>query len=75
MQALKNKTGVVTTPVKGNTVSPKFSEIVGTVTDSKKFGISAVQKKLQQKKFATQRGDPLRSGDFKVFFNKFIKLI
>lgn len=68
LQALKNKSGVVSVPLKGNSLSPRFSEIVGTMTEAnaKKFGIGAVHKKIQQKKFSSQRGDPLRNGDFKV---------
>ncbi|KAL0279463.1 UNVERIFIED_CONTAM: hypothetical protein PYX00_001012 [Menopon gallinae] len=64
LMALKNKTGSIT---RGNfTPSPKFSEIVGTVTEAnaKKFGVSVVQK-IQQK-YGSHRGGPLGDSDFKV---------
>ncbi|KAK6624327.1 hypothetical protein RUM44_011186 [Polyplax serrata] len=68
LQALKNKAGVISVPFKGNAPSPRFSEIVGTVTEANatKFGIGAVHKKIQQIKFPTQREDSLGGGDFKV---------
>lgn len=68
--ALKTKTGVGSGTIRGiNSQSPRFSEIVGTVTaaNAKKFGIGSVQRKIAQKKFGTQRGEPVgNTGDFKV---------
>lgn len=55
----------------GTSPSPRFSEIVGTVTEAnaKKFGIGVVHKKINSKKYFSQREGSLRNEDFKVLKN------